>query len=117
MTDTEKLVYMSKISERDISVYYTDVVRVVEWLTNNNHIILSWEAFLVEEQNTIRALKPEKSFYRNLHNNEFPSAALVIESIEKAMDDYYVERGWDVKEGVPTEVKLKELGLDKHSNV
>ncbi len=34
------------------------------------------------------------------------------EDIEKMLDDYYRERGWDVEKGVPKEEKLKELGLN-----
>jgi aldehyde:ferredoxin oxidoreductase len=36
---------------------------------------------------------------------------LTKEDIEKMLDDYYEERGWDVKKGVPTREKLTELGL------
>ncbi|MBW1784994.1 MAG: hypothetical protein JRK53_00020 [Deltaproteobacteria bacterium] len=28
------------------------------------------------------------------------------------IDDYYDERGWDTKTGLPTPSKLKSLGLD-----
>jgi aldehyde:ferredoxin oxidoreductase len=30
--------------------------------------------------------------------------------LEEMLDEYYVERGWS-REGIPTETKLKELGL------
>ncbi len=33
------------------------------------------------------------------------------EDIEKMLDDYYEERGWDVKTGVPTKEKLVALGM------
>jgi len=32
---------------------------------------------------------------------------------EKYLIDYYDERGWDIKKGIPTEEKLRELGLEK----
>ena len=32
---------------------------------------------------------------------------------EKYLNDYYGERGWDIKRGIPTEEKLRELGLEK----
>jgi len=32
--------------------------------------------------------------------------------LEKLLDDYYEVRGWDKKTGIPTEEKLRELGLD-----
>jgi aldehyde:ferredoxin oxidoreductase len=28
------------------------------------------------------------------------------------LDDYYDERGWDIKTGIPTEETLLELGLE-----
>ncbi len=37
---------------------------------------------------------------------------LTKEDIEKMFDDYYEERGWDVKQGVPTQEKITELGLE-----
>jgi len=36
---------------------------------------------------------------------------LTKEQIEKMLNDYYRERGWDDK-GVPTEEKLRELDID-----
>lgn len=32
--------------------------------------------------------------------------------LEPMLDEYYSERGWDVKTGIPTPEKLKELGLE-----
>ena len=32
----------------------------------------------------------------------------------KILDDYYAERGWDIKRGIPTREKLAELGLDEY---
>jgi aldehyde:ferredoxin oxidoreductase len=34
------------------------------------------------------------------------------EDLKLMLDEYYTERGWDLKTGVPTDKKLKELGLD-----
>lgn len=34
------------------------------------------------------------------------------EDLERLLDDYYDERGWDQKTGIPTPQKLRELGLD-----
>ncbi|MFH0942423.1 MAG: aldehyde ferredoxin oxidoreductase family protein [Chloroflexota bacterium] len=41
---------------------------------------------------------------------EGPSAGQRFEA-EELLDDYYQARGWDLKTGVPTKKKLKELGL------
>ena len=40
-----------------------------------------------------------------------PSAGQVFEA-EALRADYYRARGWDVNTGIPTEAKLKDLGLD-----
>ncbi len=40
-----------------------------------------------------------------------PSAGAVVE-LEPMLDEYYRARGWDVQYGLPTEEKLKELGLE-----
>ena len=37
---------------------------------------------------------------------------LTKEDMAKMIDDYYLERGWDVKTGLPTREKLVELGLN-----
>lgn len=36
---------------------------------------------------------------------------LTQEDLEAILDDYYEERGWDIKKGIPTNEKLAELGL------
>ncbi len=36
---------------------------------------------------------------------------LTKEDIERLLDDYYNERGWDIATGIPTPQKLEELGL------
>ena len=42
----------------------------------------------------------------------YKKRAISEEDIEKLLDDYYFERGWDIKEGIPTKKKLIELGLE-----
>ena len=34
------------------------------------------------------------------------------EVLDRMLDDYYEERGWDKKSGLPTPEKLAELGLE-----
>jgi aldehyde:ferredoxin oxidoreductase len=36
---------------------------------------------------------------------------------EKMLDDYYDEHGWDINNGVPTKIKLIELGLGELTNM
>jgi aldehyde:ferredoxin oxidoreductase len=47
----------------------------------------------------------------------FETKVMTKEDVEKILDDYYGERGWDVKKGIPTKQKLKELGLDDIARV
>jgi aldehyde:ferredoxin oxidoreductase len=37
--------------------------------------------------------------------------------LQKVLDDYYDERGWDLGRGIPTKNKLKELGLEEFVKV
>ena len=39
-----------------------------------------------------------------------PSAGAVLE-LAPMLDEYYAARGWDAETGLPTEAKLRELGL------
>jgi len=41
----------------------------------------------------------------------FKTTTLTRENVDRILDDYYEERGWDKKSGAPTPEKLKELGL------
>jgi len=38
---------------------------------------------------------------------------LTRQDLEGILDSYYEERGWDIQKGVPTKIKLIELGLEK----
>ena len=38
---------------------------------------------------------------------------LSANDLYKLLDDYYEERGWDIKKGIPTEAKLVDLGLEE----
>jgi len=55
-------------------------------------------------------LKGEDKEY-NLKDYFF-AAPLAREDVDRLLDDYYDERGWDKKTSLPTAKKLKELGLD-----
>jgi aldehyde:ferredoxin oxidoreductase len=47
----------------------------------------------------------------------FNTKVITHEDVEKMLDDYYDERGWDVRSGTPTRAKLKELGLERYWSV
>ena len=42
----------------------------------------------------------------------FKITRLTKEDVNRLLDDYYDERGWDKKSGLPTVKKLEELGLE-----
>ncbi len=46
----------------------------------------------------------------------FNTKVVTEEDAEKLLDDYYDERGWDIRNGTPTLAKLTELGLENYSN-
>ena len=48
-------------------------------------------------------------------NDYFHTTTYTEEDIEKLLDDYYHERGWDKNSGIPTHDKLKELGLSNYA--
>lgn len=39
---------------------------------------------------------------------------ITLEIATQLLEDYYDERGWDIKTGIPTEEKFKELGLHEY---
>ncbi|HEX9976398.1 MAG TPA: aldehyde ferredoxin oxidoreductase C-terminal domain-containing protein, partial [Dehalococcoidales bacterium] len=43
----------------------------------------------------------------------YGTATLTRKDMEGLLDDYYDERGYDKRNGLPTLAKLKELGLEK----
>jgi len=44
----------------------------------------------------------------------YKTKVMTKEDVDKILDDYYGERGWDVKTGVPTKQKLVELDLKQY---
>lgn len=55
-------------------------------------------------------LKGEKGEYPL--KDYYKTKIMTREDVEKLLDDFYDERGWDKKTGIPTPEKLKELGLE-----
>ena len=44
----------------------------------------------------------------------FETKELTREDVEKNLDDYYDERGWNIEKGIPSRRKAKELQLEKY---
>jgi len=62
---------------------------------------------------------PEKWFRPLKHGGKqlvlrdyFDVASVSHEDLEKMLDTFYEEKGWDIRTGIPTSQKLKELDLD-----
>lgn len=56
--------------------------------------------------------KPLKGVDKEYHLKDyFGTTTLTRQDVEQLLDDYYDERGWDKKTGIPTTRKLEELGL------
>jgi len=43
----------------------------------------------------------------------FKTKVITKEDVDKILDDYYDEHGWDIETGIPTKAKLVELGLEE----
>lgn len=56
---------------------------------------------------------PKKFFDNPLSKGKFEGAVLDREKFEQMNDEYYDQRGWDPKRGIPTRKKLMELGLEE----
>jgi len=67
-------------------------------------------AFLVREGITRRDDTMPSRFLREPLRSGNSKGSIF--ELEPMLDEYYAERGWDVRTGVPTEQKLKELRLD-----
>jgi aldehyde:ferredoxin oxidoreductase len=56
-------------------------------------------------------LPPARVYQERITGGPTRGAVLEREKVEAMLDDYYSLRGW-TKDGIPTEAKLRELGLD-----
>ena len=49
--------------------------------------------------------------------SDWSGKRLAREDLERILDDYYDERGWDIETGVPTKKKLAELELEEFAEI
>ena len=62
--------------------------------------------------------QPLKGVDKEYHLKDYFGATnLTREDVDRLLDDYYDERGWDKQTSLPTTKKLKELGLDSLASV
>jgi len=77
----------------------------------------------VREGFTRKDDRPPEVWFRPMQTPEgrielqdyFQMKTLTKEDLERCLDDYYDERGWDIKTGVPTRATLERLGLAKYA--
>ena len=55
---------------------------------------------------------PKKWFDEPTHLDYYEKVKITRDIADNLLDDYYDERGWDIKTGIPTKEKLNELKLD-----
>jgi aldehyde:ferredoxin oxidoreductase len=61
--------------------------------------------------------EPIKSGDRELRMMDYYKTTVLTEKdMDRMLDDYYDERGWDRDRGAPTLEKLSELGLEEFSD-
>lgn len=54
----------------------------------------------------------KKYILGELRVKDYFGRAVTRAGFERVLDNYYDERGWDIKRGVPTRMKIEELGLE-----
>lgn len=69
-------------------------------------------AFEVREGLTREWEKPPKRYFERTIGGRYRGEKLDRAKFEQMKDEYYRLKGWDVETGIPTEAKLKELGLE-----
>ncbi len=77
--------------------------KIGEKITNLERMFNVREGFGRKDDSFPKRLKEESV-------PEGPSAGSVFEE-DQMLDEYYAERGWDIKTGIPTKAKLDELDL------
>jgi len=55
---------------------------------------------------------PKRWFGEKKHKDYYEKVEITEDMAYRLLDDFYDERGWDVKTGIPTQAKLQELGLN-----
>lgn len=55
----------------------------------------------------------EDFVFGKLQLTDYFGRQMTVADVEKMLDNYYDEHGWDIKTGIPKKEKLTELGLDE----
>ncbi|MBA7500538.1 hypothetical protein ES704_03298 [subsurface metagenome] len=94
----------------------TDLMRCGERIMNLKKMLNVREGFSKKDDKIPELWKrPMNSPEGKIETMDYFREKVIKEKdFEKILDDYYEERNWDIKKGIPKERKLKELGLEKY---
>jgi aldehyde:ferredoxin oxidoreductase len=84
-----------------------EVRRIGERIVNLERLFIAREGITRQDD----AL-PSRFLEEPMPEGSGPTTGAVLE-LDQMLDEYYRARGWDVETGLPTQEKLKELGLDE----
>ncbi|MEX2725095.1 MAG: aldehyde ferredoxin oxidoreductase family protein [Candidatus Freyarchaeota archaeon] len=96
-----------------VEITARELLRVGEKITNLQRIINIREGFSRKDDSYPQKWLEEPLKLGNMEfwwKDYYMTKQYTKADVEKLIDDYYDERGWD-KNGIPTKEKLKELGL------
>lgn len=106
-----------------IEINYRELKKMGERIWNMEKLINVREDFTRKDDEipTLIVQNAETTKMKNWRNSWFPGEHYLLDyfgrrlrksDLQKMLDDYYEERGWDVEKGIPTREKLLELGLE-----
>jgi len=91
----------------------TELLKAGERVWNMHKLINIRAGFSREDDSPPRAwFRPLEPGAKESSVKDYFGNTLTRDDVERALDDYYDERGWDKRTGAPTPQKLKELGLE-----
>lgn len=94
-----------------------ELVQHGERISNIAKVINVREGFTRKEDKVPEVwFRPMKSPEGTIEMQDYyQTKTLTEEDVDRLLDDYYDERGWDIVNGVPTLKKLRELALENYS--
>jgi aldehyde:ferredoxin oxidoreductase len=87
--------------------YSPEEIRKVGERVNNLALAFNVREGYGREDDTL----PERLMTEPIKAGASKGQVISAEDLNQMLDEYYQERGWDIKTGIPTKEKLNELGL------
>lgn len=118
--------YQALISGEDMARLYSaktgnsltagELMKAGERISNIAKLINVREGFTRNEDKVPETwLRPMESPEGKIELMDYyGTQSLTKSDIEKMLDEYYDERGWNLKKGIPAKQKLQELGLEEY---